>query len=134
MVSTTERIMARRQVQATIKADPVKIIPIRVTKVSDGAGGWTESPPTPKKPITGTIVPAKRRLSNMLTNTELGDVLRAPYIFLGPHDADLRRGDTFDWNGSDFEVKELELKEEISVTAQIDYVKGSQHERSSNAS
>jgi hypothetical protein len=133
MVSAAERLMSRRQVQAMIKADPVTIIPIRTTKVDDGAGGWLPSTPTPVKPITGTIVPAKRRLSNMLTNTELGDVLRAPYIFLGPHNADLLKGDIFAWDGNDFEVQELELKEEIGITAQIDYVKGPQNERLSDA-
>lgn len=116
-----------------IKADPVDIVPVRITKVRDNSGGWVESPPTPKKKITGTIVPAKRRLSNMLVNTELGDVVRAPYIFLGPANADLLRGDTFTCFLGEFEVKELEIKEDISITAQIDYVKGSQNERQVSA-
>lgn len=116
--------MARRQVDAEIKADPITIIPHRKTKIADGAGGWTWSPPLPQEPITGTLIPAKRRLTDMLVNTELGDVVNAPYVFLAPSGSDLKRQDTFTWNDDEFVVTQKVIKTEVSITASVDYVGG----------
>lgn len=122
-----ERLMARRQVDAEIKTDPIDIVVYRKPKVADGAGGWRWGPPTPVnggRPQTVLIAPAKRRLSDMLVNTELGDVVDYPYIIVAKHDAELQRGDLFTWNGDKFEVKTVHIKTEVSTIAQVDYYAG----------
>jgi hypothetical protein len=124
MVTLAERIMGRRQVEAEIKSDPVNITISRRTKVDDGAGGWTWSNPTTLDPQEVTITTAKRRLSDMLQNTELGDVVRAPYVVIARHDADIRRDDEFLWNGDHFKVISTQIKTEVQLTAQIDYLAG----------
>lgn len=124
MVSTVERIMSRRQVDAEIKADPVMIVLTRQEKVSDGAGGWRLSEPRDLDPQEVAIVPAKRRLSDMLVNTELGDVVNAPFIVLGRYNLDIERGDHFTWNGDDFKVDQVGIKEEVSKTCPVIYFGG----------
>jgi hypothetical protein len=121
--------MARRQVQAEINSDPVEILPSRRTKVDDGAGGWRYAgPPTPiDKPLRVLIAPAKRRLSDMVVNTELGQVIDYPYIVLARHDADIERDDTFFWQGEEYQVKSIHIKTEVSKVAQVDYFGGNQN-------
>lgn len=117
--------MARRQVQAEIQTDPVDIIPTRKTKVKDGSGGWRWSPPTPiDEPQTVLIAPAKRRLSDMIVNTELGNVVDYPFILVAKHDADIEQDDTFSWNGEQFQVKSIHIKTEVSKIVQVDYFGG----------
>lgn len=116
--------MARRQVDAEINADPVIITPHRRSKIDDGAGGFTLSPPIPQVPVEVLIAPAKRRLSDMITSTELGDVVDYSYILLARAGSDIKRGDTFQWQGDDYKVVSLHIKTEVSVTAQVDYFGG----------
>lgn len=120
----TERLMHRRQVDAEIKADPVVILPRRRTKVSDGAGGFTYTDYVPQQNTEVLIMPAKRRMSSMFVNTELGDVVDYPFWLLARHNANIQPGDLFDWAGDVFEVKQIHIKVEASVTAQIDYYGG----------
>lgn len=128
VMSHTERIMARRQVRAEIKTDPVEILPVRRTKVSDGAGGWRWGPEAPIEEAQEVLIaPAKRRLSDFLVNTELGPVVDYPFILLGYHDADILPDDTFTWAGDTFQVKSIHIKTEVSKVAQIDYFGGTQN-------
>ena len=116
--------MSRRQVDAEIKSDPVDIILERETWVNDGAGGQKPGPSTPLKKQEVLIAPAKRRLSSMIVNTELGQVIDYPYIVLGRYNLDIKRGDTFVWQGDTFEVQSLHIKDEVSKVAQVDYFGG----------
>jgi hypothetical protein len=126
MVTQVERVMGRRQVDAEINSDPIIIFPERRTKIEDGAGGWTWSTWTPvtEQGFEVAITTAKRRLSDMIVGTELGDVVRAPYIVIARHDVDLRRDDQFDWNGDRFYVCGIQIKTDVQITAQIDYLAG----------
>lgn len=123
-MNRTELLMARRQVQAEISSDPVVITPIRKTKINTPDGGWRWSPPTPQGAITVLIMPAVRRLGDMLVNTELGEVPDYSYVVLAPHTADLKRDDIFYWEGQEFEVKSIHIKTQVSLTALVDYYGG----------
>lgn len=123
-MNPTERLMHRRQVDAEIKADPVMILPRRRTKVSDGAGGYTYTDYVPQQEIEALIMPAKRRMSDMRVNTELGDVVDYPFWLLTRHSSNLKPGDLFDWAGDVLEVKQVHIKVEASITAQVDYYGG----------
>lgn len=124
VMNPTERIMARRQVAAEIASDPVEVAIIRRPKIDTGDGGWRWGEDATLPPITVLIMPAKRRLGEMTVNTELGEVPNYPYILLGYHDADIKRDDSFYWNGDRFQVKTLHIKDQVSKTAQIDYYGG----------
>lgn len=126
MVTQTERVVGRRVVNAEIKADPITIIPERRVKIDDGAGGWKWSDwvPVEEEGYEVTITTAKRRLADMIAGTELGNVVRAPYVVIARHDTDLRRGDRFTWNGDMFEVQAVQIKTEVEVIAQVDYFGG----------
>lgn len=126
-MNRTELIMARRQVDAEIKSDPVEVQMVRKTKESAPGGGWRWSSPTLGPTIEVLIMPAKRRMSEMQVNTELGNVIDYPFILLARHAADIRRDDTFTWEGDEFEVKQIHIKAQVSVTAMIDYFGGAKN-------
>jgi hypothetical protein len=127
MVVAIERLMARRQVHAEILTDPAMITPVRKVKIDTADGGWRWSPPTPQVPVQVLIIPAKRRLSDMIVATELGNVVDYPYIILARHFADIKRDDTFTWQGEEFQVKTISIKTEVSITAQVDYFGGAKN-------
>lgn len=127
-LSEVERLMGRRQVDALIKSDPAVIHPLRKTKIPDSSGGHRWSDPTPiAEPLEVLIAPAKRRLSPMMVNTELGNVVEYPYIVLARHNADLNPDDIFTWEGDEFEVKSIHIKTQVSITAQVDYYGGTKN-------
>lgn len=123
-----ERISARRQIVALIREDPVDVTLMRSAMVPDGAGGFRRSDPTPVlpggKPQRVTILPFKRRMSELINATELGDVVDYPYMLVGPHTLDIKRDDEFDWGGERFVVHAVDIKTEVRIAAQIDYKGG----------
>lgn len=128
MVTHTERIVGRRQIAALIKSDPVDVILYRKTKVADGAGGWKYGPPAAVNggvPQRVTLIPFKRRMTEFLVNTELGPVPDLPYVLIGPHDMDIDQGDTFTYNGDNFEVQTIDIQNrDVFTAAQVDYFGG----------
>lgn len=128
MKNPVELLMERRQIDALINADPSLITPLRKSRVSAPGGGWRWADnPTPIGPYEVLIAPAKRRLSDMLVNTELGDVTQYPYIVVARHTAVLKKDDTFVWQGETFVVKSIHIKTSVSVTAQVDYLGGNRN-------
>jgi hypothetical protein len=120
-VSQVERLMARRQIEAMILADPVEIAFERKAKIPAPGGGWRWGPPTPLEPQQVTLIPFKRRMTEFLIGTEIGSVPNLPYVLVGRWNLDIERYDTFVWKGDKFEVQTIDLKEEIRVAAQVDY-------------
>lgn len=116
--------MSRRQVQAEILINPVDIIFIRKTQVDDGAGGWVWSDPTPTDPQRVRIIPAKRSLSEMLVNTELGHIVEYPFIVLAMYNANIQRDDEFWHAGDHYQVKSIYPETQESLIAQVDYFGG----------
>lgn len=119
-----ERIMARRQISALISEDPVDIVLIRSEDIPDGAGGFRTGPPTPLAPQRVTILPFKRRMSELVIATEMGDVIDYPYAVVGMYNLDIKRDDEFTWNGEHFVVHAIDVKTEVRTTAQVDYKGG----------
>lgn len=123
--SDIERIMARRQIKAIIDSDPVDVMFTRVSMIPDGAGGYKRGTPTPIAAQTVTIIPFKRRFSEMMINTELGDVTEYPYTIVGMPGLDVQRGDIFTWAGDQYEVHQIDpMHQDVRVVAQIDYSGG----------
>jgi len=120
-VSRIERVMGRRQIEALILADPIDIVLIRREKIPAPGGGWRWGPSTPLDPQQVTLIPFKRRMTEFLVNTEMGEVPDLPYVLVGRWNLDIERDDTFTYNGDQFEVKTIDIKEEIRIAAQVDY-------------
>jgi hypothetical protein len=119
--------MERRQIQALIKADPEKVIIYRSSRVSAPGGGWRQGPLTPLPEQEITLIPFKRRMTEFLVNSELGDLPDLPYIMVGYHHLDVQRDDQFTWRGDTFVVKTVDIKEEVRIAAQVDYLAGGEN-------
>lgn len=127
VMSTVARIMERRQVAAIIAADPIDVVFHRREKVEVHGGGWKWGPETPLPPQTIALIPFKRRMTDFLVNTELGNVPNLPYVLLGRWDLDIRADDWFTYGSDRMEVKTIDFKTEVRIAAQVDYF-GANHE------
>lgn len=118
--------MSRLQIDAMIKADPIDVVIRRYSVVKLPDGGTRKNPtPTVLVSQKARLIPFKRRMTEFLNNTELGDVPDLPYVLLGYWDMDLKRGDLFTYNGDEFEVKTLDIAEpEVKTSAHVDYYGG----------
>ena len=125
VVQGIERVMARRQVDAMIKADPVNVVIRRREKIFQVDNSWRWSSEVSLLPQEALLVPFKRRLSEMLVNTELGDLVELPYVLLGRWDFDGRKDDRFNWAGDEFVIKSKDIGEpEIKAVFLVDYFGG----------
>lgn len=120
--------MARRQIAAMIEADWILVTFRRRPRVETADGGWTFGPEVALAPQKVRLIPFKRRMTEFLANTELGDVPDLPYILLGRHNLDIQRGDRFTYAQEEFEVKTLDIAEpEVKVVAHVDYYGGNKN-------
>jgi hypothetical protein len=119
--------MARRQIEAMILADPTEVTFRRRTKTSTPDGGWKWG--TPQDISIGSqqvcLIPFKRRITEFLKNTELGDVSDLPYVLLGRHTLDIQKDDLFTVDNQEFQVITIDISEpEVKLAAQVDYFGG----------
>lgn len=125
------RIMERRQIRALILSDPIELTLMRAEKVKQPSGGYkfgSLAPVLPNgEPQIATLIPFKRRMTEFLVNTELGEVPDLPYVLLGFHTLDIKKDDVFDWEGDRFEVKTVDLKQEVRIAAHVDYYGGNKN-------
>lgn len=126
-LSRVELIQARRQIHALIQADPVDIVLKRRQKIDTPGGGWRWGTTSSLTTQTVTLVPFKRRFSEFLVNTELGDLPDLPYTMIGYHNLNAEKGDTFVWQGDTFEIREKDPKTEVRVMVHVDYYGGSKN-------
>jgi hypothetical protein len=121
MVSALERMMGRRQIEAMIMSDPVDIVISRRERIAVSGGGWRWGTPVVLEPQQVTLTPFKRRMSDFVVGTELGNVTSGAYVVVGRYDLDIRRADTFELNGEEFEVRQVDVKDEVRKAAIVDY-------------
>ena len=102
----------REQTKQFIAEDPTSVVLSRNTKAEDGAGGSTFTP----APLPSQVVKVAQRSesSSVERRTESGEVVRPGITLVCEWDADIQRGDTFEWEGLNVEI--------VWVTA-LDYVK-----------
>lgn len=127
VIHGTELIMARRQIDEMIKTDPVQVTFRRKVKTETADGGYTMSGPQPlqRGPQQARLIPFKRRMTEFLANTEVGELPNLPYVLLGRYNLDVQRGDLFTVDGEEFEVKTLDISErEVKTLAHVDYYGG----------
>lgn len=105
---TNLRIL-RKNLEAFIKADARSITLYRKVKVDSGAGSWVWSDSAEMiNPQTFRLVPQKRRLSDLIENTQDGPIPSIQYVLVGYWDANVSRGDEFSINGTHYRVVAIE--------------------------
>jgi hypothetical protein len=131
VMSPVALIAERRQIDAIIGADPVEVVFMRSEKIPTPDNSFYWGPRTPvykpgtqNDPQRVAMVPFKRRLTDMLINTEIGDVELVPYTLVCRHDADVKRGDEFELDGEQYKVKWIDIKKQVRITAGVDYQGG----------
>lgn len=93
--------MRRKLTEQTIAMNPSTIELIRTGRISDGAGGWTEGP------VDVEAQTFRRYLSNATSrdiSSEGGELHIKMWELLGAWDADIKRGDTFEFDGVQHKV------------------------------
>lgn len=126
-VTQIERLAARRQIAEILRRDGVELVLRRRTKVSAPGGGWKWGAEAPLEPQLMALIPFKRRMTEFLVATELGDVPDLPYTILGAHDLDIEPKDRFTWEGDEYEVQTVDIKQEVRIAAHVDYYGGAKN-------
>lgn len=122
MLLATERLMARRQIAELIRRDATVIHIQRKVKIPNTeTGGWVWGDPVTLPPQTVAFIPFKRRMTEYMVDTQYGNVPDLPYVVIGSPELDIAIGDTFIVDDECFEVKELDIKREVRIAAQVDY-------------
>lgn len=121
MVDLVERIAGRRQVEQMIKDDPITVVFHRRERVAVHGGGWRWGSESARPPQEIALIPFKRRMTDFLVNTELGEVVNLPYVFVGRWNLDVEQDDWFTYGGDKYVIHTIDLKTEIRISGQVDY-------------
>lgn len=125
VVSGVELIMSRRQIKEMIDSDPIEVQFRRRAKIPTPSGGYKLGPEAPLDLQKVRLIPFKRRMTDFLVNTELGELSDLPYVLLGFHTLDCQKGDVFNCPLGEFEVKTFDIGEpEVKRAFQVDYYGG----------
>lgn len=117
--------MARRQIREMIMTDSFQVTLRRRQKIATASGGWAWGEYEALQPQTARLIPFKRRVTEFLQNTELGEVSDLPYVLLGFHDMDAQRDDRFTYRGDEFILVTKDIGEpEVKCLFQVDYFGG----------
>lgn len=124
-----ELVMRRRNVQAFIDADPVKIVITRPGEAElTGTGGTIRGESTILREQKARIVQAKRRYDNGLINSEAGYIPHTDYLLIANHRMDIAKDDTFSWRGDIWSVTGVHPTRTESFLCSIDFL-GEPNER-----
>lgn len=121
MIGQLELDIQRKLTDAFVKEDETSVVLTRLTKVNDGAGGFTKTPQALPAQRFRLIPQQDTRITTQLAD---GTEVRPRYVLLGRHTADMQRGDTFTWRGSRYELgdvedKQYEIKGEVAYRGAV---------------
>lgn len=109
----------RANTQAFVAADDRQVVLTRTPRVDNGTGGTKPGVPTPLPAQTLRLLPqdagasTERRLPD-------GSVVVPTWVLLGPHTADIKRGDTFPLpDGTTGEVVYVHEKQAYQVKGEV---------------
>lgn len=117
-----ERIMSRRQIRAMVEADEFQLVLTRRAKVDLPDGGWRWGPEVVLPPQTATLLPYKRRMSDMVIDTEQGDLTVYQYLVVAEGPLDILRDDEFEHLDRKFRVDSVDVKTEVRTSASVIYL------------
>ena len=122
VTNRVEILMGRRQVNRLLHDEGIVISFSRQPKLQVAGGGWRLGAPVDVVPQLVALIPFKRRMSEVLVNTELGNIENLPYVLIGTHLLNIERDDRFAWDGDEYQVKSVDPKnQDIRIAAIVDY-------------
>lgn len=109
--------MQRRSTAAFIAADPIDLALSRPVWSSDGAGGRIADTPLTLNAQRFRLIPQVD--AGLFRITADGRQVNPEFRLLGVYDADLQRGDRFDYNGATYEVVAIADKRDYQTKAEV---------------
>lgn len=106
-MDSVELRVLRKQTTQYIKDNPTSVTLTRGgTKTPDGAGGYTVAQGTTLDPQTVRLMPVGAgMMGGSVTSVNVdGEVVAPSYVMIAEHDADVKAGDTFQYNDALCEV------------------------------
>lgn len=106
------------QTQRFINADPeqIQIIP-EGEKVSDGAGGYTDTPGQPALPITVRLIPQSDKVA--IAAASEGSYEKTEYVLMAMPDTPFKKDDLFDWRGDRWRISAVHDMPEYEKKADV---------------
>ena len=120
-LNTAEHLAAT---QMFIDERPIDVVFQRVSKVSDGQGGWTKSPSAPLPPQAMRKVATARLADLSARTTEDGAVVVPSAYLIGMPDVDVQRYDKCELYGVMHEVVYVTRLPEWRVQAEVVEISG----------
>lgn len=118
-MDSVELRVNRKQTDAFIKENFVTITLVRGGgRVSDGAGGWTTTPGAPISPQMFRLIPQG---GNTQSRNIDGEQISPAYVMIGKHDANIQTGDTFLYNGRNYDVSFVREDRDYESWAEVIY-------------
>lgn len=117
----TEVRVQRRLTKELIKAETAEISLVRPTLTKTAGGGLKKDFDTNLPVQRFRLVPFKKRLTQMTRDTPDGNIINLAYVLIGEHDADVKPGDYFEWEGGMYDVISIEPNVSYRVAANITY-------------
>lgn len=118
MISALELKVMSAQTQAFIAADAEDIqVRPRITRVSDGAGGWVEPVEPPLLPVTVRLIPQSDKVPEAAVSEGRRSV--PEFILIAMPGTNLDRYDVFSWRGKEWEISHIHEKPEYELKADV---------------
>ena len=99
----SELNVMRAQTKQYIAFNPDSVVLTREVRTPDGAGGWTTTGSTPLPPQVMRIIQQRESNGTERRNRD-GEVVRPALVLLAEWDANIKRNDTFTWEGQTAEI------------------------------
>lgn len=115
--------MQQRQLEAFVDAEEIQVELWRKDRVELASGGYGWGEPYQLPPQQARLVPFKRRYTQIVVNTQYGDVPELQYILVFPTpNADVKREDWFFYKGARYEVESIdEVSRLVRTAAEVIY-------------
>lgn len=104
----------RKQTHAYIMAAPTPVVLRRMTKVSDGAGGYTRTP-TPQPEQVVRMIRQNESEATERRNRD-GEVVRPQLVMMMEWDGNVHMGDQFDYDPRGVSDPQVHLAEVVWIT------------------
>ena len=118
-----EQKMQHRQIEAFVDAEEISVELWRKDRMELTSGGYGWGDPYQLPAQRARLVPYKRRYTEIVVNTQYGDVPELQYLLIFPTpDANIKREDWFFHEGARYEVESIdEVSKLVRTAAEVIY-------------
>lgn len=109
-------VLKRRSYIRFIRDDPIHIQLMRSVKTTTAAGGKVKGLPQALPFQTFRLVPSSGR-NEQAGETSEGQVERSKMTLVGVYNADVQKGDIFEWDGEWYRVVSVDVDHEVRTAA-----------------